>query len=793
MTSTSPSAGAGGCPFHRAAESAPNGCPVSPEAAAFDPFDRPYQLDPAEALRWSRDQEPVFWSPRLGYWVVSRYEDVKAVFRDNHTFSPSIALEKITPAPPEATKILESYGYAMRRTMVNEDEPDHMERRRLLMDAFLPENLEKHEGWVRELACDYMDRFIDKGRVDLVAEMFREIPMTVALGFLGVPKEDAQELRKFSVAHTLNIWGRPTPEEQLQIAEDVGKFWKTAQEILDRMRADPTGEGWMYDSIRMHEVHPDIVPESYLRSMMMAILVAAHETTAFATANAFRTLLSNRESWNDLCENPALIPSAVEECLRVAGSVVAWRRIATRDTEVGGVKIPEGGKLLIVQASANRDPRHFENPDDFNIYRQNAADHLTFGYGAHQCMGKNIARLEMRVILDEFVRRLPHMQLVEDQTFEYLPNTSFRGPKSLWVEWEPAQNPERRTRDVLDNPTHFSIGAPAKDDILRRVVVTDVVREAEAVIRIDLADPHGRGLPDWSPGSHIELVSRELPACSPDLHSEPVEGEWRRYYSLCGTRDDRSRLSIAILREPEGRGGSAHFHETVKSGDVLHIAGPKNHFPLDESAPRYTLIAGGIGITPILAMADRLKALGKPYALHYCGASRRTMAFLDRVERDHAAALTIHAGDEGCRLDLPQVLSGLSEGEQVYSCGPERLLEALAEEREWPEGTLHVEHFTARSSILDPEHEHAFEAVLADSDLTVQVGNDQTLLEALTAAGVDVPSDCCEGLCGTCEVTVAEGDIDHRDLVLSRAERDANDRMMSCCSRAKGKRLVLSL
>lgn len=771
----------GECPFQPSQAFmalSPTGCPVSPEAANFDPFDTPYQLNPAEALRWFREQESVFYSPKLGYWVVSRYEDVKTVFRDNVTFSPSIALEKLTPAPPEAMKILESYGFAMRRTMVNEDEPDHMERRRLLMDAFLPENLEKHEVWVRELVRDYMDRFIDKGHADLVAEMFREIPMTVALRFLGVPNEDAKELRKFSVAHTLNTWGRPSPDQQLQIAEDVGQFWETAQAILDRMRAEPTGEGWMYDSIRMHEANPDIVPESYLRSMMMAILVAAHETTAFATTNAFLTLLSNRESWSDICENPALIPSAIEECLRVAGSVVAWRRIATADTEIGGKKIPKGGKLLLVQASANRDQRHFENPDEFDIYRHNAAEHFTFGYGAHQCMGKNIARMEMRIILDEFVRRLPHIHLVRDQAFEYLPNTSFRGPTSLWVKWEPTQNPERRSQSVLENFTHFHIGAPIKDDILRRVVVTGVEREAEAVIRIDLADQHGRELPDWTPGSHIELVS----------------GEWRRYYSLCGTRDDRNCLSIAILLEPEGRGGSLHFHDSVKPGDVLHIAGPKNHFHLDETATFYTLIAGGIGITPILAMADRLKALGKPYVLHYCGAERRTMAFLDRAKRDHGEALTVHAGDEGRRLDLPRALSGLAEGEQVYSCGPERMLKALETLAEkWPEGTLHVEHFTARSNILEPENEHAFEVVLADSELTLQVSNNQTLLEALTSAGVDVPSDCCEGLCGTCEVAVIEGQIDHRDLVLSSGERDANHRMMACCSRAKGKRLVLAL
>lgn len=169
----------GECPFQPSQASvalSPTGCPVSPEAAEFDPFDAPYQLDPAEALRWFREQEPVFYSPKLDYWVVSRYEDVKAVFRDNVTFSPSIALEKLTPAPPEATKILEGYGFAMRRTMVNEDEPDHMERRRLLMDAFLPENLEKHEAWVRELVRDYMDRFIDKGHAIWWARCFGKFP-----------------------------------------------------------------------------------------------------------------------------------------------------------------------------------------------------------------------------------------------------------------------------------------------------------------------------------------------------------------------------------------------------------------------------------------------------------------------------------------------------------------------------------------------------------------------------------------------------------------------------------------
>ena len=245
----------------------PTGCPVSPRAAGFDPFGRDYLADPAQALAWARAQEPVFYCPEIGYWVVTRYDDVKAMFRDNILFSPAIALEKITAAPPEAAKILESYGYAMQRTMVNEDEPDHMARRRLLLEDFLPENLAKHEPAVRRLAREYMDRFIDRGRADLVAEMFAEIPLTVALHFLGVPEDGSQELRKFAVAHTLNTWGRPTPEQQIEVARNVGRFWQTANRILDEMWADPTGEGWMFETIRQHMKHPDIVPESYMRSI----------------------------------------------------------------------------------------------------------------------------------------------------------------------------------------------------------------------------------------------------------------------------------------------------------------------------------------------------------------------------------------------------------------------------------------------------------------------------------------------------------------------------------------------
>ncbi len=756
----------------------PTGCPISHGARKFDAFEGDYHVNPAEALKWAREQEPVFYSPRLGYWIVSRYDDVKAIFRDNILFSPCIALEKITPAPPEAMEVLKSYGYAMNRTLVNEDEPAHMERRRVLMDSFDPEELEKHQPAVRALTREYMDRFIEKGEADLVAEMFKEIPLMVALHFLGVPDEDSEKIRSFSVAHTVNTWGRPTPEEQIDVAHSVGKFWTVAVDIIKKMKENPEGEGWMYLTVRQHLKYPEIVTESYLNSMMMAILAAAHETTSNATSNMFRVLLGNKEKWKEICENPKLIPNAVEECLRFEGSVVAWRRQATRDTQIGDVKVPKDARLLMVTASANHDERHFENPDEIDLYRDNTTDHLTFGYGSHQCMGKNIGRMEMRIFLEEFVKRLPHMELKTDQKFEFLPNTSFRGASELWVTWDPDKNPEKADPEILTEHTHFKIGPPSKDELYRTVRVEEISSKTKDVIEITIASLNGKSLPNWTAGAHIDFI----------------HGEFSRKYSLCGSSEAGDQYKIAVLKETEGRGGSLHFHEKLAVGDKVQIVGPKNHFKLDETAEKYMLIAGGIGITPIIAMADRLRELGKDYTVHYAGRSLSSMTFAKRLKEQHGDCLSFYSGEDGMRMQLSELTADLVQGQQVYACGPERLLHELKFLAEnWPEGALHYEYFNSNVATLNAEEEHSFDAYLQDSELTIKVGANQTVLEALLAKGMDVPNDCKEGICGTCEIEVIEGDIDHRDQVLTSKERKQGDRMMTCCSRVKGQKITLAL
>ncbi|WP_250455198.1 cytochrome P450/oxidoreductase [Caballeronia sp. ATUFL_M2_KS44] len=768
------------CPFHAGGPSeiaAPNGCPVSPRAAGFDPFSDGYQQDPPEYVRWAREQEPVFYSPKLGYWVVTRYDDIKAIFRDNLTFSPSIALEKITPTGPEANAVLASYGFALNRTLVNEDEPAHMPRRRALMDPFTPEALAHHEPMVRALTREYVDRFIDEGRADLVDQMLWEVPLTVALHFLGVPEEDMDTLREYSIAHTVNTWGRPKPEEQVEVAHAVGKFWQYAGKVLDKMREDPSGGGWMQYGIRKQKDMPEVVTDSYLHSMMMAGIVAAHETTANASANAIKLLLQHPDAWRDICDDPSLIPNAVEECLRHNGSVAAWRRLATKDVKIGGIDIPAGAKLLIVTSSANHDQHRFVDADLFDIRRENASDQLTFGYGAHQCMGKNLARMEMQVFLDELTRRLPHMRLAE-QRFTYVPNTSFRGPEHLYVEWDAAMNPERTDSFVREPRAVVRIGEPSSHAVNRAVIVESVSACAERIVRVRLVSADGRPLPRWTPGSHIDVV------CG--------DSGLSRQYSLCGDPADAHAFEIAVLRETESRGGSAWVHDNVKPGAHWRIRGPRNHFRLDETARKLVLIAGGIGITPISAMARRAREIGIDYEVHYSGRSRASMALLDEMRALHGDRLRVFVSEEGARNDFAALR--VDDDTQVYACGPARMLDALiAASAAWPDDALKIEHFESTLGTLDAAQEHAFEVELRDSGFTLTVPADQTLLATLRRANVDVQSDCEEGLCGSCEVRVIEGEIDHRDLVLTKGERQANQRMMTCCSRAKGMKLVLAI
>lgn len=415
----------------------PATCPISHD---FNPFAGSYQRDPGPSLKDQRRDCPVFYSSLLDYYVVTRYADIRAVFRDADSFSASLTLEPITPLREPAILKLVEHQFDLGPFMVNEDEPIHLKRRRALAEPLSAARVKEWEEPIREIITGYVDAFIKRGRADLVKEMLWDFPATVALKFLGVPDTDIAEAKRFAVGQIMFGFGRPTESEQIAGCDMMGRYYNFAKDLVTRLKQTPDAPGWMPFAIRVSQEHPDLIDDRFLYSMMMSGMSAAHETTSNASANALLALLQNRPAWETICADPSRIPNAVEESLRFAASVVAWRRLCIKATTVGGVDIPEGAKVLLVTASASYDDAMFEEPERFDIDRKNAKQHFAFGFGSHTCLGAPLARLEMKVVLEEMSKRLPHIQLV-DQEFQYMPNTSFRGPQNLLVEWDPTANP----------------------------------------------------------------------------------------------------------------------------------------------------------------------------------------------------------------------------------------------------------------------------------------------------------------------------------------------------------------
>lgn len=313
------------------------------------------------------------------------------------------------------------------------------------------------------------------------------------------------------------------------------------------------------------------------------------------------------------------------------------------------------------------------------------------------------------------------------------------------------------------------------------LVVESAERAADGVVVLTLADPTGASLPPWTPGAHVDLV----------LGDDLV-----RQYSLCGDPADGRTIRLGVLREPDSRGGSAYLHDTVGVGTVLRVRGPRNHFPLVAS-PRYLFIAGGIGITPLLPMLAEATAVGSDWALVYGGRSRASMAFVDELEQ-YGDRITLLPRDEvetGLSGRLDDLLATPAGDTLVYCCGPESLLAAVEARcgTAWPEGALHLERFQAKPQDAPAGGERSFELVLAASGVTLTVPSDRSVFHTIEDAGISVLGSCHEGICGTCEQIVLEGDVDHRDSVLNESERAANDAMMVCVSRCHSDRLVLDL
>lgn len=314
------------------------------------------------------------------------------------------------------------------------------------------------------------------------------------------------------------------------------------------------------------------------------------------------------------------------------------------------------------------------------------------------------------------------------------------------------------------------------------VIVSGITREARDILGFELAREDGAPLPAFSAGAHI------------DVHL-PVG--LVRQYSLCNHPEDRHRYQIAVLLDPHSRGGSEWLHANLRPGDPLRISEPRNLFPLTHEAERSLLFAGGIGITPILCMAERLWQIGAEFKLHYCARSAEQAAFVERLARSPFAERVKLHFDDGApdqRADFPALLAGPGDGAHLYICGPTGFMDHVlgtARAQGWADAQLHREYFAAAPQ--SSEGNGVFEIQLASTGQVLTVASSQSVVEALGAVGVELPVSCEQGVCGTCLTRVLEGEPDHRDMFLTKAEQDANDQFTPCCSRARSARLVLDL
>jgi vanillate O-demethylase ferredoxin subunit len=314
------------------------------------------------------------------------------------------------------------------------------------------------------------------------------------------------------------------------------------------------------------------------------------------------------------------------------------------------------------------------------------------------------------------------------------------------------------------------------------VRVTRKALEALGICTFELVASDGSALPAFSAGSHV------------DVH---LPGGLTRQYSLCNDSKETHRYLIGVLLDPASRGGSKTMHEQVAEGQVLQISTPKNHFGLAHDAQRSLLLAGGIGVTPILCMAERLANTGAEFQMHYCTRSRERTAFHQRITSGSFAGKVQFHFDDGPaaqKFDMGTVLAKPSPGTHLYVCGPKGFMDAVlgtARAQGWAEGQLHYEFFAAE--VAKSDSDASFEIKLASSGRLIMVPKDKTVTQALSEAGVEVQTSCEQGVCGTCLTRVIEGVPDHKDMYLTPEEQAANDQFTPCCSRSKTPVLVLDL
>lgn len=412
--------------------SPPRGCPVH---ATWSPLDDDYLAEPYGIARELADAHPVFYAEQLGYLVVTDMAEIEAIFTDHETFASVNVQDPLFPLAPEAQEILAAPDFNPVAVMSNRPEPDHGTIRVHTRQGFSNRRIKTLEPYIRRRSHELIDAMVAEGSPAEFIDAFAfPLPGETVFRFIGFPEGDDEMLKGWCGDRKAFSWGRPTPEEQARIAEQMVAYWRYCRDFTAAKR-DERGDDLASELIDAHEANPDELSYNEVESVIYGLSFAGHEAVTSLICNTLQCVLPRRAVWDEICADPSLIPNTIEEVLRYNSSQISWRRLTTRETVVGGIDVPAGTAVFLNFASANRQADLFDDPDTFDIHRANANRHISFGKGVHYCLGAKFAKLETQVMTEVLAERLPSLRLVDDQAFDYFPNITFRGPSELHLAW----------------------------------------------------------------------------------------------------------------------------------------------------------------------------------------------------------------------------------------------------------------------------------------------------------------------------------------------------------------------
>lgn len=400
------------------------------DASDFDPFD---MASPDVVWHKLREHSPVFQHESTGYWVVTRHEDIKAVYQDWETFSSDNAQAPVRPMCAAGKKIMKDGGFTVYSGLSARVPPDHTRIRDILQPAFGPRRFKAIEPRIETIIDSALSAIDTNNTVDFYRDIAYPVPALVLFALMGIPDEDVPKVKTWAASRAVLTWSHLTDEEQIPHAHNMVDYWAYCRALVSARKEVPSDD--LPSDLLRAQAAGEAINDEEIAGVMYSVLFAGHETTTNLMANGLRTLLGNRTAWDALANDTSLIKNATEEVLRFSPSIVSWRRRATKDTTIGGVAIPSGANILVIMGSGNRDADVFDNAEEFDIERKNARKHISFGYGIHFCPGYQLAKMEFGIMLRELTKRFPNMQLAPGYDAEYLPNISFRVPRSMHVDF----------------------------------------------------------------------------------------------------------------------------------------------------------------------------------------------------------------------------------------------------------------------------------------------------------------------------------------------------------------------